>query len=227
MCEISKVPYDERKRYGAVLAHVATCNVSTTSMLIKLMVEMWSMVVAAHLSPIITPWWKSPSPSKLPRSSTQKVALQYLWRKKWYLPASTVSVMSSAIISAATNMYKRWNTLLNQNWQEKVNLTVPRWIAMLTKLDKRPMHWCEEVNTEGIREITWQTRNIWWSCRYGILSTPQISPSADRMTRPTEIHTVEISGEKQLWKRAHRYKWQRTTQYLVLQCTRETLAKDQ
>jgi hypothetical protein len=202
MCEISKVPYEECKRYGAVLARVARCNVSTTSVLIKLMVEMWSMVVAAHLSPIITPWWKIPSPSKLPRSSSQKVALQYLWQKKWYLPASTVSIMSSAIISAVTNMYIWWNTLLTQNWQEKVNLTVPRGIAMLTKSDKQPMHWCLEVNTEDIRAITRQTRNIWWGYRYDILSTPQISPSADRITRPIETHTKEINEAKQLWRRA-------------------------
>jgi hypothetical protein len=153
---------------------------------------------------------KEPITVKLPRSSSQKVALQYLWQKKWYLPASTVSVTSSAIISATKNMYIWWNTLFTQNWQEKVNLTIPRWIAMLTKLDKWPMHWCEEVNTGGIRAITRQTRNIWWSCRYGILSTPQISPTADRMTRPTETHTVEINGAKQLWIRAHKYKWQHT-----------------
>jgi hypothetical protein len=58
------------------------------------------------------------------------------------------------------------------------------------------VHGCDEVNTKGIRAITRETKNIWWSCRYGNLSTPQISPSADRMTRPTETHIMEINGGK-------------------------------
>ena len=45
------------------------------------------------------------------------------------------------------------------------------------------MHWCDEVNTRVWKAITRQSRIIWWSYRYGILSTPKTNPSADRVNK--------------------------------------------
>ena len=74
------------------------------------------------------------------------------------------------------------------------------------------MHGCDEVNT-GIIAITRQSRIIWWSYRYGTLSTPKTSPSADRVNKNTQgKHT---RGDK---------RGQATIKQDMLQGTRETLA---
>jgi len=48
--------------------------------------------------------------------------------------------------------------------------------------------------------ITGHTGYLWWSCRYGILTTPQTNPSDDRI-KTQETHMVEINVAKQLLKR--------------------------
>ena len=45
------------------------------------------------------------------------------------------------------------------------------------------------MNIEGIEHDRRHTGYLWWSCRYGILSTPQTNPSADRVNKHPRKHT--------------------------------------
>src|SRR3954469_6182462 len=57
---------------------------------------------------------------------------------------------------------------------------------MRTRSDGGLVHGCEEVNTR-VKEWTHDKAGyIWWSYRYGTLTTPKSSPSAERVIQPKE-----------------------------------------
>ena len=82
-----------------------------------------------------------------------------------------------------------------QSYRSKVNSN-----CTLTRLDRRPMHVCDEdVNIRVSSNSHDKQVIFWWSCRYGILNTPQINPSADRVNKtPKENTHVEMNVAMQL-----------------------------
>ena len=84
---------------------------------------------------------------------------------------------------------------LTQNGQEKVNLTVPKWIVMRTRLDGGLVHGCDEVNTR-VKEWTHDKAGyMWWRYRYGTLTTPKSSPSAERVIQ-TQGKTQTVATKR-------------------------------
>jgi hypothetical protein len=121
------------------------------------------------------------------------VTLQCLWRKKWYLQASILSVTSSAMISAAKNMYNGGNTQLTQNWKT-MNLTVPKWIRATYHSQQTTVCMCV-IKWIPRERLSHDNQGIWW----GLVWIPNYTKVQVLVLivwqEPTETHTVEIKGQ--------------------------------